>query len=208
MSTYVTKKKYIARENGDIRRDSKEGRPDWYPLFFTWKGVLVLPKRCTCTAFQIYSVSSKFIFVHHHLTWLTMAQPDTQLPLIVDKPLQTRPDHCLNVQGCESEILNPCTSARIFHSSLPSLLGCEASFAAAGAALEPKSLAVEAPEETSRMHTLTRMSTWLCSRMQCIMDGRGTYFHLSKMLPFFLFLPVPCMTRASSIVRNVQRRTN
>jgi hypothetical protein len=32
-------------------------------------------------------------------------------------------------------------------SSLPSLLGCEASFATAGAALEPKSLAVEAPEE-------------------------------------------------------------
>jgi len=38
-------------------------------------------------------------------------------------------------------------------SSLPSLLGCEASFATAGAALEPKSLAVEAPEETSRINT-------------------------------------------------------
>ena len=38
-------------------------------------------------------------------------------------------------------------------SSLPSLLGCEAAFATAGAALEPKSLAVEAPEETSRINT-------------------------------------------------------
>jgi hypothetical protein len=137
MSTYVTKKKYIARENGDIRRDSKEGRPDWYPLFFTWKGVLVLAKRCTSTAFQIYSVSSKFIFVHHHLTWLTMAQPDTQLPLIVDKQLQTRPDHCLNVQGCESEILNPWMSARIFTHLSPLCSGVRPPLPQLGQLLSP-----------------------------------------------------------------------
>lgn len=77
--------------------------------------------------------------------------------------------------------------------SLSSLLWGEASFSTIGAALQPKSLTFKASASKHEKNLILMEDTNRIVLKNIHLVIKETHFHRSKMFPFFLFFPVPCV---------------